>query len=250
MSNAIQIEKRKKVLLVEDEAHIAFTLQFNLQVEGYDVTPAVNGVIALEKFSQEGPFDVIILDVNLPEKNGFEVAKRIREEDSRSGILMLTAMDSDADRLRGLKIGVDDYITKPFNLEELMMRVNRMAQRAEFIASIASAPVSPEQVLTQGDITLHPFALKLETPKGTFELTSREAEVLSEFMHHPGKILSREHLLDEVWKVRGTIETRTVDNFVGRLRKFLEDNPAKPSILKSIRGRGYVFNAEKSSKEK
>ena len=243
---------RKRILLVEDEAHLAFTLEFNLQEEGFEVTPAVNGQIALEKYYSQGPYDVIILDVNLPEKNGYEVAKEIRTKDHRTGILMLTARASDQDRLHGLQMGVDDYITKPFHLEELVMRVKRMATRAEFIRENEKPTKDssePSNFIGSNGIELNLDTLKLNTPKGEFELTSREAEVLTEFIKNEGKILSREHLLRSVWQVIGTIETRTVDNFVGRLRKFFEDDPAKPRILRSIRGRGYLFQTSNQHEE-
>ena len=238
---------KKRILLVEDEAHLAFSLEFNLQAEGFDVTPAVNGQIALDKYFNQGPFDVIILDVNLPEKNGFEVAEEIRKEDHRTGILMLTARASDKDRLFGLEIGVDDYITKPFHLEELVMRVKRMATRAEFLKadhSTQDSETDPQNLIRSEGIELNLDTLKLTTTKGKFELTSREAEVLTEFIKNEGKILSREHLLRSVWQVIGTIETRTVDNFVGRLRKYFEEDPTKPTILRSIRGRGYLFQTQ------
>ena len=230
---------KKRLLLVEDEPHMAFNLQFNLQAEGYDVVPAVNGVIALEKYQREGPFDLIILDVMMPEMDGFEVASRIRTEDERTQILMLTALGKDEDRLRGLANGVDDYITKPFHLEELLLRIRRMAKRSELIGQDpGTAP--GEEIIVQGSFRLNVQALVLRSPQGEFNLTALEADILKEFLRNPMKVLSRQYLLDTVWGVRGdNIETRTVDNFIARLRKYLEKDPATPLHLESVRGRGY-----------
>lgn len=230
---------KKRLLLVEDEPHMAFNLQFNLQAEGYDVVPAVNGVIALEKYEREGPFDLIILDVMMPEMDGFEVASRIRTEDERTQILMLTALGKDEDRLRGLANGVDDYITKPFHLEELLLRIRRMAKRSELIGQ-DSGTAPGEEIIVQGPFRLNVHALVLQSPQGEFKLTALEADILKEFLRNPMKVLSRQYLLDTVWGVRGdNIETRTVDNFIARLRKYLESDPAKPIYLESVRGRGY-----------
>jgi DNA-binding response OmpR family regulator len=234
---------RKKILLVEDEAHLAFTLQFNLQEEGYEVIPAVNGLIALEKFQQMSPFDVIILDIMIPEMDGFQVAKQIRLQDKKIGILMLTARATDEDRLRGLKLGADDYITKPFHLQELLMRVARMAQRSELF-SASSSPSSGR--LQYGPFELNSDDLTLNGPEGEQVLTVLEADILKEFIINKNKVLSRDHLLDQVWGLRGDIETRTVDNFVARLRKLIEDDPSQPKRLISVRGRGYKLVSEES----
>ncbi len=234
-------QTKKKVLLVEDEAHLAFTLQFNLQEEGYDVVPAVNGLIALEKYQKEGPFDVIIVDVMIPELDGFQVVREIRQHDKKSGILMLTARAADEDRLKGLKLGADDYITKPFHLQELLMRVGRMAQRAEFINNGAEGDAS---TLCFGAFELNPETLALKGPTGDHELTALEADILREFILNKNKVLSRESLLDRVWGLKGDIETRTVDNFVARLRKLIEQDPSQPKLLVSVRGRGYQLISE------
>lgn len=233
-------EKNKKILLVEDEAHLAFNLQFNMQAEGYDVVPAVNGKIALEKYKSEGPFSAIVLDVNLPELNGFEVLKTIRETDSHTGILMLTARASDNDRIEGLKNGADDYLTKPFNLEELMVRISRMVKRSELIGIPQQFT---EQEIMFGQFKMHKQNLTLDGPEGRKELTALEVDILCEFIKNEGKVLSRDHLLHKVWGVAGDIETRTVDNFIVRIRKLIEENPSKPKHLVSVRGRGYKFTS-------
>lgn len=229
---------RKKILLVEDEPHLAFSLQFNLQAEGFDVVPANTGLLALEKFEREKPFDLIILDVMLPELDGFGVARAIRAKDDQTGILMLTARAGDEDRIQGLEAGVDDYITKPFLLQELLLRVKRMAKRAKYLTPENSEAV-PKATVVYGKFTLNVEGLQLSGPTGEHTLTSLEADMLHEFMTHQGRVLSRDHLLAKVWGVQGDIETRTVDNFVMRLRRYLETDPSNPSVLESVRGRGY-----------
>jgi len=231
---------KKKILLVEDEPHIAFSLQFNLQAEGYDVVPALNGRVALEKFKSEGPFDLIILDVMLPELDGFAVARGIRKEDDQTGILMLTARAAEEDRIKGLETGVDDYITKPFLLKELLLRVRRMAQRAGYLAEVAE--MAHSHIFKHGPFELDVESLNLKGPHGEHALTKIEADMLREFFCHPNRVLSREQLLEKVWGIKADIETRTVDNFIVRLRRYLEADPSKPELLVSVRGRGYRLN--------
>src|SRR4051812_34864697 len=132
-------DPKKRILLVEDEPNLAFNLQFNLQAEGYDVTPAVDGQTALVKFDREGPYDLVILDVMLPEVNGFDVARHIRAKDDQTHILMLTAMGKEEDRLQGFEAGADDYITKPFHLKEFLLRVRRMIRRSGYFQPDATA---------------------------------------------------------------------------------------------------------------
>ena len=231
------IEPKKRILLVEDEPHLAFNMNFNLQAEGYDVVPAVDGQIALQKFANDGPFDLIILDVMLPEVNGFEVAKSIREHDDQTQILMLTALGKEDDRLRGFEAGADDYVTKPFHLQEFLLRVKRMIKRSQYFHT--PTDTSSAEVLRYGPFALNTELLHLVTPTGQHTLTALEADVLREFMQNPKRVLSRQHLLDTVWGMKGDIETRTVDNFIVRLRRYLEVDPGKPVFLVSVRGRGY-----------
>jgi DNA-binding response OmpR family regulator len=233
------MDARKRILLVEDEPNLAFHLQFNLQAEGFDVIPAVDGQLAVIKFEREGPFDLIILDVMLPEMNGFEVARHIRSKDDQTHILMLTALGQEEDRLRGFEAGIDDYVTKPFHLQEFLLRVKRMVRRAEHFSPTEGK--AKGHVIACGPFELDTELNSLRSPKGEHTLTALEADVLREFMQNPKRVLSRQHLLDTVWGMKGDIETRTVDNFVARLRKYLEEDPANPKHLVSVRGRGYRF---------
>jgi len=230
-------EPKKRVLLVEDEPNLAFNLQFNLQAEGYDVLPAVNGQIAIERFDREGPYDLVILDVMLPEVNGFDVASYIREKDDQTQILMLTALGKEQDRIRGFEAGADDYITKPFHLKEFLLRVKRMIRRSGYFQGPTECQTS--HILSCGPFELDTELLQLRSPTGTYSLTALETDVLKEFMNNPSRVLSRQYLLDTVWGMKGDIETRTVDNFIVRLRRYLESDPSKPRYLISVRGRGY-----------
>lgn len=229
------VDPKKRILLVEDEPHLAFNLQFNLQAEGFDVVPAVDGQIAVNKFDKDGPFDLVILDVMLPELSGFEVARHIRLHDDQIHILMLTALGRDEDRLKGFEAGVDDYVTKPFHLQEFLLRVKRMIRRSKYFQGVATK----DHILRHASFELDTELLQLKTQTDAYTLTALEADVLKEFMSNPNRVLSREHLLEVVWGMKGDIETRTVDNFIVRLRRYLEQDPATPRFLVSVRGRGY-----------
>lgn len=242
----LMISSPKHILLVEDEPHLAFNMELNLQAEGYEVTVAADGLEAMRLYGEKGPFSLIILDVMMPGLNGFDVASRIRESDKATGILMLTARAAETDILEGLERGADDYMTKPFSLQELLLRVRRMAARSEMLKPQNQ---SKAEILCFDGARWNPSTLELHSPQGNFLLTSLEAKVLSEFLNHPQEVLSRKHLLTQVWGLNGNVETRTVDNFVMRLRKFLEQDPSKPRILQSIRGRGYKFCANISREE-
>ena len=227
----------KTIFLVEDEANLAFSLKLNLEAEGFCVVHSDNGQEAIDLYNQNGEFSAIVLDVMLPDRNGFEVAEHIRSKDPTVGILMLTARAADADRIHGLSMGVDDYVTKPFNLSELMMRIKRMVARSIYLDQTPSS-----QTIEVGPFKLDVGSCMLWCFKKKIQLTALESDVLREFLRHPGIVLSRAHLLASAWGISGNVETRTVDNFVARLRKLLEKDPNNPKYLTSIRGRGYVFN--------
>ena len=231
-------DKKQKILLVEDEKNLAFNLELNLVAEGFQVFTANDGEVALEYYRDQGPFSAIILDVMIPEIDGFEVAKTIRKKDNTTGILMLTARAGDEDRVKGLSIGADDYLTKPFVLEELILRVKRMAERARMYQELPKSQ-DKSTLISTGPFELDKANLSLTSPQGKFELTVLEADVLEEFLSNPEQTLSRKHLLNKVWGLPGNIETRTVDNFILRIRRFLEEDPANPKYLCSIRGKGY-----------
>lgn len=230
-------EHQGHLLLVEDEPHLAFTLKLNLEVEGFVVVHASDGAQAVQDFVTKGPFQAVILDVMLPEMDGFQVAKAIRQHDARVGILMLTARSGEHDRLLGFEAGVDDYIAKPFHLKELLARVRRMTERAALYSSKADA--SAVHLFSVGTIELDCEQLTLKSGDSKHPVTKLEADFLRELMANPGRVISREHLLEKVWGLRATTETRTIDNFVVRLRKMIEEDPKNPKILISVRGKGY-----------
>lgn len=235
------MSNQKRILLVEDEPNLAFNIEYNLQSEGYEVVHAGDGKEALEKYRNEGPFTLIILDIQIPEISGFEVASIIRKTDHVTQILMLTARASEKDVIQGLETGADDYMTKPFSFKELLLRIRRMADRSELFAPGSNHQGSK---VSFANITWDMESLELSSEQGQQELTLLEAKVLNEFLMNPDTILTRKHLLSKVWGLNGNVETRTVDNFIMRLRKYIEANPSKPEYLKSVRGRGYKFCAE------
>lgn len=229
--------KGKKILLVEDEESLAIGLEFNLKQEGYKIIRAHDGKKALEYFeSQE--FDLIILDIMLPFVDGFEVAAIIRERLPQIPILMLTARSAARDRVKGLEIGADDYLTKPFHLKELLLRVHGMLKRKMWYqSSIEKMPI-----YRFGIHEIHFEDLTAHSGERVFRLTPHEALVLKYLIDHKGKVVSRKELLENVWQIRTDVETRTVDNFIARLRKYFEPNPEKPEYLISIRSAGYMFD--------
>ncbi len=242
MQDEVIGHRLKKILLVEDEPHLAFNLEYNLKASGYDIYQVDNGVDALAAFREHGPFDLMILDIMIPELNGFDVAQHIRQSDKHIGILMLTARATEEDIIQGFSHGADDYLTKPFRLNELMSRIKRMAERSELLPNQSRPLETNQQILQVDAVSLNLETFQVESPAGFHQLTPLEAKVLAEFLHRPGQVLSREHLLQHAWGIHGNVETRTVDNFILRLRRCLEIDPTKPQILQSVRSRGYRFN--------
>jgi len=232
--------KGSSILLVEDEESLADGLEYNLVQEGYRVTRASDGRRALECFESD-EFDLIVLDIMLPYVDGFEVAKKIRERSPQMPILMLTARTAARDRVKGLEIGADDYMVKPFHLKELLLRVSGMLRRKQWYrTSVGSAPL-----VRFGGNEIHFEEMIFRNAEKTVRLTPHEAMVLKYLMDRRDKVVSRKELLENVWQFPGGIETRTVDTFILRLRKIIEPDPAKPVFIKSIRSAGYMFTAGK-----
>jgi two-component system alkaline phosphatase synthesis response regulator PhoP len=228
-----------RILLVEDEKTLATGLEYNLTEEGYIVKWAKNGREAVEFFEKE-KYDLIILDIMLPYLNGFEVAEIIRKKDVQMPILMLTARTESKDRVRGLEKGADDYLTKPFHLQELLLRVKGMLKRKNWYMSATEK--QPAYNFRNNSINFE----NLECFHGDqkFRITPHEAMVLKYLIEHKGEIVNRKELIENVWHLNPDIETRTVDNFIARLRKYFESDPANPVYFKSIRGAGYIFTDE------
>jgi DNA-binding response OmpR family regulator len=228
--------KESKILLVEDEETLAVGLEFNLVEEGYLVEWAKDGREAVSLFESDN-FDMIILDIMLPYIDGFEIAKIVRKANPQMPILMLTARTSKGDMVKGLELGADDYITKPFHLKELLLRVKGMLKRKAWYQKATSN----EPVYSFGRNKINFENLKCKCGNKELKLTPHEAMVLKYMINNKGKIVSRKELLEKVWHLNPDIETRTVDIFISRLRNYFEEDPSSPIYIKSVRGAGYVF---------
>lgn len=221
------------ILLVEDEESLAKGLQFNLETENYKVTVARDGAQALRLLA-ENVYDLVILDLMLPYHDGFEITQFIRKQSRQTPILILTARQSMDDRLKGLRMGADDYLTKPFSLDELLLRVHRILERKTWYKE------GRPEIFQLGAITIDFNSLKIIKGKQVISLTPLEAKALKYLLEHRGKVISRQELLQKVWDVDPEVETRTVDIFVARLRKYLDDDPSRPHWIQSVRGVGYM----------
>lgn len=241
------------VLIVEDEQHLADGLRFNLEAEGYEVEIVSDGESALKLLLEDRrDFDAVVLDVMLPGTNGFQVAAELRGAGNFVPVLMLTARGRPEDVLRGFESGADDYLPKPFDLSVLLARLHALLRRREwFKQDRAAAPIQqvadPEpQVFSFAGRTIDFDSLELRTPVQSVRLTLMEADLLRYLIRHEGKVVSRKAMLEDVWGLREDTDTRAIDNFIVRLRKYLEDEPANPQHLLTVRGIGYRFvaNAE------
>jgi DNA-binding response OmpR family regulator len=229
-----------KILLVEDEESLAIGLEFNLTQDGYTVEWAKDGKQAVEKFNSR-EFDLIILDIMLPFISGFEVAEMIRKHSPQMPILILTARTGIEDRIKGLELGADDYLAKPFHLQELLLRVKGMLKRKMWYKDAVS--FQPVYSFGGNEINFENFVCK--TKDAEFRLTQQEAMILKYLIDNKGKIVSRKELIENAWHINPDIETRTVDNFIVRLRKYFEPDPSNPVYFKSVRSAGYIFEGEK-----
>ncbi len=231
----------QRVLLVEDDPHIAEGVVFNLEAEGYAIEHVADGRTAVARVASDDPgaIDLVILDLMLPEMNGFEVARRVRASGNYVPILVLTAKDDAEDVVRGIEEGADDYLTKPFKLDELLARVRALLRRRRW----DGVPREPEGPRTErfGDVAVYFDRFELETPRGTTRLTTREAGLLRALMDREGEAVTRGELLEGVWGLRPETRTRVVDTFVHRLRRYVEQDPSRPRHIVSVRGHGYRF---------
>ena len=231
----------KTVLIVEDETNIVDILSFNLEREGYNTIEAYDGQTGLQLAREQNP-DLILLDLMLPKMNGFDVCRQLRAEGSATPIIMLTAREEEADKVLGLELGADDYITKPFAIRELMARVKANIRRAQ----MPSAPTAEESAgrMVLGRITIDTERAVVEKDGTALDLTQREYDLIRFLAAQPGKAFSREALMENVWNYAGYVgDVRGVDVAVRRLREKLEDDPANPAFLVTRRGMGYLFNA-------
>ena len=229
-----------RVLVVEDEQHLAEGLRFNLEAEGFEVTVRETGEEALAEFEGKTPgFDLLVLDVMLPGIDGFEVIRHLREARHFLPTLMLTARSRPDDVVKGIAAGADDYLAKPFDLGVLIARIKGLMRRREWLATIADAPT--ESVAINGRL-IHFKTLEIEVEGERQPLTLLEVNLLKYLIEHEGEVVSRAELLDKVWQVQSDTDTRAIDNFIVRLRKYIETDPAHPECLLTVRGVGYRLN--------
>lgn len=236
-----------RILLVEDEEALSMFVGDSLRNEGFDVEFASDGHEGLEKATRRlspssPPFDLIILDIMLPRKDGFEVCRAIRAAGHAMPILMLTARSQTADMVNGLKIGADDYVTKPFNMSELMARVNALLRRAA--ASPAPTAAPQPSVCEFGTIRVDLRGTEVTRNGRVVDLSAREFQLLRFLIEHRGETMSRDVLLRDVWGYGAKIHTRTVDMRIANLRQQLEDDPKEPKFILTVQGLGYKFRSE------
>lgn len=236
-----------RILVVEDEQHLAEGLRFNLEAEGYQVQVVETGEAALGLLlGQLNPFDIVVLDVMLPAKSGFEVVAEMRQAGQFVPTLILTARGHPGDVLQGFGAGADDYLTKPFDLAILIARIQGLLRRREWLrrtsAEKSSAPERPDS-FTFGDKSVYFDMLELRVREQVFPMTLMEMNVLRYLIQHEGKPVSRKTMLEEVWGLHEDTDTRAIDNFIVRLRRYIEEDPTKPRHLLTVRGVGYRFVA-------
>jgi two-component system, OmpR family, alkaline phosphatase synthesis response regulator PhoP len=238
---------KKRVLVVEDESHLSEGLKLNLSLKGYDVMIAPDGSSALRKWKEWEP-DLIVLDIMLPKIDGLSVLRKIRLEDERIPILILSAKGTSDDKIKGFSYGVDDYLAKPFNLDEFLLRVERLATRGDWTREGADSKGKGKSSLPRfykfGENSIDFQNLKARCPSGQISLTEQEARLLRLFISNRGKPLTRKKLLEIGWGYARGTTTRTVDNFIVRFRKYFERDPKKPVHFKSLRSVGYIFDHE------
>jgi DNA-binding response OmpR family regulator len=253
------------VLIVEDEAHLASGLRFNLEAEGHSVEVAGDGETALDRLlgssgdgknDKHGAFDAVVLDVMLPGKDGFTVAAELRAAKNFVPVLMLTARGRPEDVLKGFASGADDYLPKPFELPILMARLqgllrrrewSRMGQNSEPTDPRSAANAPEDDIFSFDGRTLDFRTLELRVKGNTIKLTLMEAELLRHLVRNSGRVVSRKSILEEVWGLHEDTDTRAIDNFIVRLRRYIEDDPAEPTHLLTVRGVGYRFVPEPRS---
>jgi two-component system alkaline phosphatase synthesis response regulator PhoP len=225
-----------RILLVEDEENLMEAIRLNLEMEGYAVDPVVTGTDALQKLRKE-KYDLAVLDVMLPGIDGFTICETVRKEGNKTPVLFLTAKSAGTDRIKGLKIGGDDYLTKPFNLEELLLRVERLLQRTQ------TTPVeSGLDEFRFGGNYVNFATYEIDSVNvGKKELTHKECQLLKLLVEKENQVVSRDEILDKVWGDDAQPSARTIDNFVVAFRKYFEKDPRNPEFFQSIRGVGYRF---------
>jgi len=230
---------KRHILIVEDEEHLAEALSHNLQFEGYSTTVAYDGEEGLQ-LAQTIQFDLVILDIMMPKLDGLEVCRRLRATGNQVPIMFLTAKSSDADRLLGLKLGADDYLAKPFLLEELILRIQGVFRREDWYRT----PPEEQEVFRFGDNEVNFRTFEAVGKGRTINLTEKECMLLKLLVERKNQVVSREEILERVWGYRFSTSSRTIDNFIVRLRRYFEADPKRPQFIQSTRGVGYRLNLD------
>ena len=229
------------VLVAEDDIHIRTGLVDTLESEGYHVTEVCNGMEAIACLEKDH-FDLLLLDIMMPEKSGFDVCRHIRAKNQTLPIIMLTAKGEEIDKVVGLQLGADDYITKPFGINELLARISAVLRRCQRnMPSKSNASLT----FTFAGMSVNSSQYKLIGQDGEMDLTQRELKLLHLFHKHPGEVLSREKLLNEVWGIDYYGTTRTLDQHISQLRKKVESDPSTPRVITTVHGVGYRYNTQK-----
>jgi DNA-binding response OmpR family regulator len=227
-----------RILIVEDEAHLADGLRFNLEAEGHAVDVDGDGQSALDRLlANRAAYDAVVLDVMLPGRNGFEVVKQLRQAGHFVPVLMLTARSRPADVLQGFEAGADDYLPKPFELNILLARLHGLLRRRQWMQQ----DQHEHEQLTFAGRTLDLETLELRVGDKAYQLTQMESDLLQYLVRNAGRPVSRKAILEDVWDLREDTDTRAIDNFIVRLRRYLEADPTKPKHLLTVRGVGYKF---------
>ncbi len=237
--------EKKRILIIEDDRHIAQGLKLSLSLQGYEPETAGNGTLGIRLWKEWNPH-LIVLDIMLPGLDGLSILRHIRIEDEKLPILIISAKGSSEDKIKGFTYGVDDYLAKPFNLNEFLVRIERLLKRSSWSAN--GTEIKAET--NDGEVSTCEFGgnkidftkMTAQTKQGTVHLTDQEVRLLKLLIANRGTPLSRKTLLEVGWGYSGTTTTRTVDNFMVRLRKYFEDDPEDPVYFKSVRSVGYVFD--------
>ena len=225
---------KPRLIVVEDEEHLAEVIADNLELEGYDVEVCGDGQEALKRIQETDPA-LVLLDVMLPSMDGFEICDTLRKAGNQVPILFLTARSDDDDRVRGLALGGDDYLGKPFDLRELILRVAAIMRRATWVAS----PPQPEGEMRLGQATVDFRTFEVTSPNRSLQLSTKEILILRCLAERSGEVVTRDEILDRVWGYEAFPTTRTIDNFIVRLRRALEPDPQNPRYIHTVRGSGY-----------
>ncbi|OQX79441.1 MAG: DNA-binding response regulator [Candidatus Omnitrophica bacterium 4484_70.1] len=229
---------KKRILVVEDDTSILTGLVDLLSGEGYEVSSAQDGSQALKLYDKEKP-DLILLDIMIPEKSGYDVCREIRKKDTTIPILMLTAKGQEVDKVVGLELGADDYIVKPFGVNELLARIRAVLRRADNLPK-----KKDDKPIIFGDVCIDPRTLKGHKGKKQFSVTLREVQLLQLFLQHEGEVIDRFTILNEIWGIKYEGTTRTLDQHIVKLRQKIEDKPSNPKYIVTVHGVGYRFSSK------